>query len=82
MKCTSSSQAGMTLDSVMEIPLNGIYVTFEIIEKKKRENSKLAFPSQKSITTLHIVFLNWLYSHAGRVGNFTRQSKGNITRER
>lgn len=71
----------MTLDSVMEILLNGIYVTFEIIGKKKK-NSKLAFPPQKSITTLHIVFLNWLYSHAGRVGNFTRQSKGNITRER
>lgn len=71
----------MTLDSVVEVPLNGSYMTFGIV--KNIEVSKTAFPSQKSIISLHTVFykmpvfLCWL-----RIGNFMRWSKGNITCER
>lgn len=63
MMCTSSSQADMTLDSVMEIPLNESYVTFGITNKK-REISKIASLLQKSITILHMIFFKCLYFYA------------------
>lgn len=57
------SQADTTLDSGVEISLNGSYMTFGIV--KNIEMSKTAFPLQKSITSLHTVFFKWLYFYPG-----------------